>query len=215
MKITFTFLTLLFTTAGIAQNKLHFGVQGNVNYTTGITTNSDSLSNHYKGIGTGSIGYQLGGVLYYDISDKLSLQTGVLFRKSGDKSNEFTAHPMRPVRYKRKFKEFGFSLPINLNYKFNEKLYAKIGGSFVYNFSCESILDYSISVFGESASKNTELTAIHFTGNAGIGIKFSSKTYVEPSLQYNFTKTGIINTTLGNPVRNYLALGVNFGYRFN
>ena len=82
------------TLLGLSQNKFHFGIQINGNFTTGITSSTEYPASYYKGLETFSFSYTGGGTVAYNLTNKFTLQSGLLCRKSGDKSGTFPVEPL-------------------------------------------------------------------------------------------------------------------------
>ena len=227
MKQLLTLILLITTTFSLSQNKIHFGVQVNGNFTTGIPVVSDWPSDNYKGLETFSFCYAGGVTVDFDLTDKLSLQSGFLFRKSGDRSKyEFedittnsgfiypNENPGRQEPYAYKFKYFGTETPLNVYYTLTEKLKIGVGGSVLYNFKAFSQKHY------KNPPKPLSTPAfihehINFLVNLGVQYNLNKHFFVEAKSQYQLTETflGYFNTI--DVPRNHLSIGLTVGYKFN
>ena len=214
MKQFTTFILLFITTLTFAQNKLHFGVQLNGNFTTGIPTSNNYPAEYYKGIETFSFSYSGGGTLAYDLADKFSLQSGLLFRKSGDKSGVFPPDPFRSFSLRLYYNKYGLEMPLNVKYALSEKFKIILGASVAYNFFSKYLYNDEISTYNV-AFKGNEINPLDLYGNLGIEYNLTDQFSITAYSQFDVLKTQYDYLVFYNSERNYLSLGLNFGYRFN
>lgn len=221
-------LTILVSTSSVfSQDKFHFGVQVNGNFTTGIPVVSDWPSDNYKGLETFSFCYAGGVTIDFDLTDKLSLQSGLFFRKSGDRSKyEFedittnsgfiypNENPGRQEPYAYKFKYFGAEVPLNLYHALTDNLKIGVGGSILYNFKASTQKRYK-----NPPKPGTNPAYIHeninFLVNLGVQYNLNNRFYVEAKSQYQLTETFLAYFNTIDVPRNYLSLGLSAGYKFN
>lgn len=220
-------ITLLISTSScLSQNKLHLGVQVNGNFTTGIPSTSNWPSDYYKGIETFSFCYSAGATVEYDLTDKWSLQSGLLFRKSGDRSkaqfqdvttNSGFIYPSDPTRegpYAYKFKYYGAELPLNVYFALTDKIKVGVGSSVVYIRKGNSQKHYNLT-------DNPESTPVfifkkyNFLINLGLQYKVNEYFYFEAKTQYALTETFLAYFNTIDVPRNYLSLGFSVRYLFN
>lgn len=214
MKKILTILLITVASIGFSQNKLHLGLQINGNFTTGISSTSNWPSEYYKGIETFSFCYSAGGIIEYELTNKSSVQSGLLYRKSGDKSEIFPTEPFRPFPLGYSFKKYGIEVPLNLKFKLVGKLKFIIGTSIAYNLFSSSFYHESNSTFKTIYSEN-EINPLDIYGNAGVEYNFTNKFLISIYSQFDILKTEYNTWTLPNPARNYLSFGLNIGYNFN
>jgi hypothetical protein len=133
MKQILTILLITIISFAFSRNKLHFGAQVNVNFTTGILTDSEYQSAFYKELETLSFCYSAGGTIEYDLADKRTLQSGLLYRKMGDRSKLFTIEPFRPYKVKYSFEKVSLEIPVNIQFNISDRIRIFEGSSLVYN----------------------------------------------------------------------------------
>lgn len=227
MKQILTILLIITTTIGFSQNKLHFGVQANGNFTTGIPSDSYYPSEFYKGIETFSFCYSAGGTVEYDLAKKWSLQSGVYYRKSGDRSkvhfidltvNSGFTYPLNdPTRegpYAYKFKYQGAEIPLNVYFSLTDHAKIGIGGSLLYNWKAKSQKFYNLT-------NNPDALPIfvhekyNFLVNLNFQYKINKQLFFEVKSQYFLTETFADDFNMLDVPRNYLSLGLSVGYNFN
>jgi hypothetical protein len=119
-------------------------LQTNINGTTVVPLANSFYADYYKGPKTISLGYAVGGTVEYNIAEKFSIQSGLLSRKSGDRSNYYEKDPrvgfiyqtgivprFAPVSFVYNY--YGIELPLNVSYQLFAKLNVKTGASVLYN----------------------------------------------------------------------------------
>jgi len=210
-----------------SQNKLHFGVQANGNFTTGISTTQNWPAEYYKGIQSMSFCYAVGGVVDYNLTEKWNLQTGLLYRKSGDKSEKIfhdlvpnsgwiyqTENPPREGPYAYKFKYYSLEVPLNVGYALNSNLKINLGASYLFNLKAKSQKYYGL--FGNPKAKQiVHLNNYYILLNLGVNYKLNNHFNLGFSSQYFLSEVYAVSFNTIDVPRNYLSLGLNVGYLLN
>ncbi len=221
MKYLLIIAVLISTSSVFSQNKFHFGLQTNGNFTTGLPSSTNWPSDNYKGLETFSFCYSGGVTVDFDLTDKLSLQSGLLFRKSGDRSKfAFSDSFITQVNgvprgnYRLKFKYFGAELPINVYYTLTNKFKIGTGGSLVYYSKA-----FSQNIYRHPPKSGPTPIYIHkkfnFLVNLHLHYGLSDHFYFEAQSQYSITETFAADFNNLDTPRNYLSLGIALGYNFN
>lgn len=206
-----------------AQNKINYGVQVNGNLTGGIPSTNEFMAQYYKGIETFTFGYAVGLTIEYKPTKGFGLQSGLLFRKSGDKS-VYIPPILKLAGEENTFRIYSIELPINVTLNYFKKISFLGGFSVAYNFTeqlnSEHTFTYPTMTISNSGfvdiSNSPTAKKISVLGNIGVKYKIISNLYVQPYFQYEFIKTDYFpHVGLLDTPRNYMSLGLSVGYNLH
>jgi len=214
MKQLFLLFFISVSSLVFSQNKLHFGVQANGNFTTGLPVGSTYPASYFKGIETFCFSYSGGFITEYELSESWRLKSGLLFRKSGDKSKSFPVEPFRPIPTVFIYKKYGVELPLNVKFKLNEKFQLIFGASVAYNLFSKYLYTDLEGTFDIAFSGN-EINPLDIYANLGIEYQLNNKFSITAYSQFDILKTQYDFLLFMNPERNYLSVGLSVGYQFN
>ena len=243
MKQLLTFILLLFTysivfsqqTDSTFNDNIRIGATYSPDYcyrtlTTDQNINNQSIKEWRDSIEIPKFGYTTGITLFFPLSHRLSIETGVLFSKKGEKTKQidvsFINSPggtIQPMNIAYNYHYHYLDIPLKLNYYILKKPSIFMSGGISTNVFLQekttSTIEHSDgSITTNTALVNSEMNMINLAGIIGLGFEgeilkigaSNALIRIEPIFRQS------IISIIDAPINGYsYSFGINFGIIYN
>ena len=243
MKQLLTFILLLFNSSIVFSQQIdstfndyiRIGANYSPDYcyrtlTTDENINNQSIKEWRDSIEIPKFGYTTGITLFFPLSHRLSIETGVLFSKKGEKTKQiymgFINSPggtIQPMNIAYNYHYHYLDIPLKVNYYILKKPSIFLSGGISTNLFLQekrtSITEHSDgSITTNTALVNSEMNMINLAGIIGLGLEgeilkigaSNALFRIEPIFRQSFM------SIIDAPINGYsYSFGINFGIIYN
>ena len=177
-------------------SNFNYGIKIGTNfseYTPDYTVKNTTLDANFSG----KFGYYLGGFTNFKLNNRVSLQSELLLSKNGtnvkydvfvEPAGTFPGPVSVPKEYEYNLNEFNLTLPISVQYKFNDFLFAEVGLMLNYVMFVNQKIknDPFVNMNGDSENDpEKNIDRFDLAGLAGLGVKLSEN--INLNLRYSYS----------------------------